>query len=159
MNDRPDARELLAAARDAFNADILPALPQALRYTGLMIVNAMAIAQREIEAGEAPGLAERERLRRLLTSQGEESPQGSALTGVLEGYNRRLANEIRAGRFDGAGRPEMLEHLRLTTEEKLAISNPKAMHPSPPTPPSLTPDPSPGGRGEQNVPFSPREKG
>ena len=127
MNERPDARELLAAARDAFNADILPTLPQALRYTGLMIVNAMAIARREIEAGDGPGLAECGRLRRLLLSQGDELRHGSALTGVLEGYNRRLANEIRAGRFDGVARAEMLEHLRLTTEDKLAISNPKAL--------------------------------
>ena len=62
MNDRPDARNLLETARNVFIAEILPALPAASRYTALMIANAMAIAQREIAAGDAPLAAECERL-------------------------------------------------------------------------------------------------
>jgi hypothetical protein len=126
MNDRPDARNLLESARNAFLADILPALPEASRYTALMIANAMAIAQREIAAGDAALRAECERLRRLL-SESAAAPAGDALRVALGGYNRRLAREIRAGRFDGEGRAGMLEHLRRTTEEKLAVSNPKAL--------------------------------
>jgi hypothetical protein len=127
MNDRPDARELIAAARAAFTAEVLPVLREELRYTGLMIANAMAIAQREIEAGDAPGRAEYERLRNLLSGR-SEPPAQDALYRALESYNRRLADEIRAGRFDGRERAAMLEHLRRTTEEKLAVSNPKALH-------------------------------
>ena len=52
MNDRPDARELLAIARDTFVTGILPALPDKLRYTGLMIANALAMAKRQIEASD-----------------------------------------------------------------------------------------------------------
>jgi hypothetical protein len=126
MNDRPDAQDLLATARSALLADILPTLPAASRYTALMIANAMAIAQREIAAGDAPLAAECERLGALL-SQPIATPAGATLRGVLAGYNHRLAGEIRAGRFDGEERAVLLEHLRRTTEEKLAVSNPKML--------------------------------
>jgi uncharacterized protein DUF6285 len=126
MNDKPDAKNLLATARETFAAEILPALPEALRYTGLMIANAIAIAQREIEAGPVPARAEFERLRALLRER-SGAPAGEALYAELAGYNRRLAEEIRVGRFDGGERAALLEHLHRTTEEKLAISNPKAL--------------------------------
>jgi uncharacterized protein DUF6285 len=127
MNDRPHAAELLKTARAALSVELLPALPEALRYTGLMIANAIAIAERELMAGDAAARAECGRLRRLL-------PECSAPVGaeehsaVLARYNRRLADDIRAGRFDGEHRSALLEHLRLTTGEKLAVSNPKALH-------------------------------
>ena len=126
MNDHPDARDLLATARDIYSAEVLPALPERLRYTGLMIANAMAIAQRWIEAGEAPARAELERLRGLFI-QRSDSRDGDALQSALAAYNHRLADEIRAGRFDDQERAALIEHLRRTTEEKLAISNPKLL--------------------------------
>jgi hypothetical protein len=126
MNNLPNAQELLAIVRETFTAEILPALPEKLRYSGLMIANALAIARREIEAGEAPLRAECERLRTLFS----ESPRevaSDALPVALADYNRRLAAEIRAGRFDKEERAVLLEHLRKTTEAKLAVSNPKAL--------------------------------
>ena len=126
MNDRPDAKNLLATARAAFMAEVLPALPAGSRYTALMIGNAMAIALREIEAGEAPLEAECGRLRALLPELAE-APSGAPLHGILTGYNRRLIEAIRAGRFDGTERAALLEHLRRTTEAKLAVSNPKLL--------------------------------
>ena len=126
MNDRPGAGELLETARAAFTAEILPLLPAGLRYTGLMVANAMAIAQREIDAGDAPARAECQRLGTLLSERCEPLA-GSALHAALAGYNRRLVGDIRAGRFDGEGRAAMLGHLRRTTEEKLAVSSPKAL--------------------------------
>jgi hypothetical protein len=126
MKNRPHAADLLTIAREAFHEEILPALPERLRYTALMIGNALVIARREMEGGEAAGRAEIERLCRLL---GETPPalHGSALQEALAEYNRRLATDIRAGRYDDDPR-EVLEHLRRTTEEKLAISNPKALN-------------------------------
>ena len=54
MNDRPDATELLAIARRTLLDELLPRLPEELRYTALMIANAMAIASREhAEIGRA----------------------------------------------------------------------------------------------------------
>lgn len=127
MNHRPNAQELLAIARDTFTAEILPALPEKLRYSGLMIANAMAIAQREIEAGEAPARAEFERLRKLFHERSQQLA-GDALHAALAGYNHRFASEIRAGRFDDQERAVLLDHLRQTTAEKLAVSNPKALN-------------------------------
>ena len=126
MNDRPHAAELLKAARAALAAELLPTLPEALRYTGLMVASAIAIAERELMAGDAAAGAECERLRRLMPEC--SAPVASeALSAVLTRYNRRLAEEIRAGQFDGERRGALLEHLRLTTGEKLAVSNPKVL--------------------------------
>ena len=150
MNDKPEAAALLAVARDAFNAEILPALPAAQRYNGLMIAAALGVVLRELEAGEAPARAELERLTALLPDEPPGRPAVEGLRVALQDYNRRLAAAIRAGRFDGSA--ALREHLRNTTEEKLAVSNPKMLEPSPPTP-------LPVGEGRQNVPFSPREKG
>ena len=127
MNNHPNAQELLAIARDTFTVEILPALPEKLRYTGLMIANAMAIAQREIEAGEAPARAEFERLRKLLPERSKPLA-GDALHSALAGYNHSFASEIRAGRFDDQERAALLDHLRQTTAEKLAVSNPRALN-------------------------------
>ena len=126
MNDKPDARNLLATARDALAAEILPGLDGKARYIALMIANAMAIAEREIETGAAPARAECERLQALLRER-TGALSGEALHEELAGYNRRLVEAIRTGRFDGPERAALLGHLRRTTEEKLAVSNPKAL--------------------------------
>jgi len=127
MNDRPDARELLEIARDAFIEEVLPAVPETLRYTALMVANAIAIAQRELARGDAALREEFGRLSDLL-SERAVAPRGEALRAAVEGYNRRLASAIRAGRFDGEERGRLFEHLRCATEEKLAVSNPKALN-------------------------------
>ena len=126
MNDRPHAAELLRAAREAVSSEILPSLPESLRYTGLMVANAIAIAERELASGDAAAHAECERLRSLLADRAQPVA-GSALAEKLARYNQCLAAEIRAGRYDGAERAALLEHLRQTTREKLAISNPRAL--------------------------------
>lgn len=48
--DHPDAAGLVAAARACFTAEIQPFLRDDLRVTALMIVNALAIAERELRA-------------------------------------------------------------------------------------------------------------
>lgn len=126
MNDRPHAAELLKAARTAVVTEILPVLPEVLRYTGLMVANAIAIAERELAAGDTAARAECERLLKLLPECSGLPAEG--LSAMLARYNRRLAEGIRAGRFDGEHRGALLEHLRRTTEDKLAVSNPKALH-------------------------------
>lgn len=50
MSDRPDAKELLEAARAALMAEVLPLLPPDRRMTGLMVASALAIAARELAA-------------------------------------------------------------------------------------------------------------
>jgi hypothetical protein len=126
MNDRPDAAELLAIARSTLLDELLPRLPADLRYTALMIANAMAIASREHAAGETDGRAELARLRGLFAERGDPPP-ADALKTALADYNRRLATGIRNGRFDDRERAALLDHLEKTGAAKLAVANPKAL--------------------------------
>lgn len=125
MKCSPEASGLLAIARETFIAQLLPALPENVRYTALMVANAMAIARRDIETGEASARAELRRLR-VLFSEASSEPDANQLRGTVADYNRRLVQAIRAGRYD-SDNAALLEHLRRTIEEKLAISNPKAL--------------------------------
>jgi hypothetical protein len=126
MNDRPDAAELLAIARQTLLDTLLPRLPADQRYTALMIANAMAIASREHAAGDAAAQAELSRLRELFAEHAKPLA-GAALAAALEGYNRRLATEIRHGRFDDRERAALRVHLEKTTADKLAVANPRAL--------------------------------
>lgn len=125
MKCSPEASGLLAIARETFITQLLPALPENVRYTALMVANAMAIARRDIETGEASARAELRRLR-VLFSEASSEPDADQLRGTVADYNRRLVQAIRAGRYD-SDNAALLEHLRRTIEEKLAISNPKAL--------------------------------
>lgn len=126
MKSRPCAPDLLAIARDTFAAEILPKLPESARYTALMIANALAIARREIEVGEAPLRAELDRLRELYPDVPRDVP-ASALRETVARYSRRLAHDIRAGRYDACPAP-LRGHLRATTIEKLRVSNPRLLN-------------------------------
>jgi hypothetical protein len=126
MNDRPDAAELLAIARETLLGRLLTALPEESRYDALMIANAMAIAARELEAGD---IAEQSELARLnaLYAESSNDVSGNALHSTLVDYNRRLAADIRDGRFDDKLRVALLDHLEKTAVDKLAVANPKAL--------------------------------
>jgi hypothetical protein len=126
MNDIPDATELLAIARSTLLDKLLPRVPEELRYEALMIANAMAIAAREHAAGDAAAQAELARLSALMAERNE--PQaGTDLVSARAGLNRRLATQIRAGRFDDKDRALLLDHLAQTAADELAVSNPRAL--------------------------------
>lgn len=126
MNDIPDAGKLLAIARATLLDKLLAHIPDDLRYDALMIANAMAIAIREHANGETALRAELARLRALFGERDKSLPS-DALAAALDGYRKRLASDIRSGRFDGAERATLLAHLAQTTAGELAISNPKAL--------------------------------
>jgi hypothetical protein len=115
MIDRAEITSLLEIARETLRTEIAPGLDGQGRYTAAMIGNAMAIAGRASIEGEAAASAELAALRRLF---------GVRAGGDLDDLRRRLAEEIRQGRFDGvAGRP-VRAVLRARVEARLAISNP-----------------------------------
>ena len=126
MNDIPDATELLAIARSTLLDKLLPRVPEELRYDALMIANAMAIAAREHTAGDAAVQAEMVRLAALLKEQCEPRV-GAELMAARTDLNRRLATEIRTGRFDDKDRTALLDHLAQTAADELAVSNPRAL--------------------------------
>ncbi len=120
MRDRPDGAELLRQARSVLLDELAGALPESRRYDVLMVASAMAIATRELEAGEAGREAERTALEALLGPASEEDVEGA-----LGNLNRRLAAEIRAGRLDGELRVH--EILERDAAARLALSNPKRL--------------------------------
>jgi Domain of unknown function (DUF6285) len=131
MRDCPDPVGLLNAACDVVRNELVPTLPEKLRYEGLMVANALAIVARQLTAMSFSERAELERVCALLGESGvpKAHVEADAERAVLIAANRRLSREIRAGRFDpgqtGAGR--LIEHLQATTRAKLAESNPKAL--------------------------------
>ena len=90
-----------------------------------MILNAMAIARREIQAGDAVAKKELESLCTLLGATGPE-PHARALDAAVAALNRKLIHNIRSGHYDN-NHAALLAHLRNVTEAKLAISNPKLL--------------------------------
>jgi len=126
MSDIPDATELLAIARSTLLEKLLPGVPEDLRYDALMIANAMAIAAREHTAGDAATQAEVVRLAALLKEQCEPRADAELMSARI-GLKRRLAAQIRAGRFDDHDRTELLDHLAQTAADELAVANPRAL--------------------------------
>ena len=131
MNNLPEGAELLRIAREALLNEVKPLVTGEGRYTLAMIANAMAIAAREAEAGEARLADALERLAAIYDGPPREL-HGAALRTAVHELERRLASDIRAGTFDGDGVKSsgVLEHLRESVNARLAVSNPKYLrHP------------------------------
>lgn len=114
--------QLLAVARNALTEDIVPHVPAERRYTALMLANALGIATRELEAGDAPRSDALQRLGPLY----ETDARGEPDEGRLAQLERRLAREIRAGSHDaGPTREAVAAYLEARTRAQVAISNPR----------------------------------
>ncbi len=121
MRVEPAGAELLQLARDALLVELLPKLPESNRYAARMVANAMAIAAREMQA-QCRVEDEVERLRGLLPGW---APPAEASEACRDGA-KRLAEALREGRLDSRTH-DVLLHLRATTRERLAVSNPRAL--------------------------------
>ena len=130
MNNLPLGSDLLNVARETLLSELRPILDERGRYTLAMVANAMSIAAREVEAGEAPALSALARLDKLHKHE-ERELHGVELAIALSSYERQVAADIRAGRYDidTARQRALLEHLRKTVRTKLEISNPKSLSP------------------------------
>jgi hypothetical protein len=118
MRDRPTGADLLAIARRVLREELLPLLPEEKRYDGLMVANAIAIAARQMAAGDGPAAEERARLAALLGAEGD-----------MAGLAAELARRIRRGDYDPGrpGRQDVRAFLWKATVGKLRESNPKAL--------------------------------
>ncbi len=123
MRDRPSAAELLAAARRALLHELVPALPEDRVEATERVATAIAIAEREAAAGEAPLLAERDALAALY---GEAPDPVEPLAEALIRLNARFARDLRAGAFDASGsrRQAALRVLCASARMRLAENNP-----------------------------------
>lgn len=127
MHDRPDATELVAAARHFLETELLPSLTdQRMRYQALVAAHVLGIVERELPVEEADLRWEAGWLSKVL---GEPALPATTLTElrrqVREG-NGRLAASIRAGTFDAEPAYRQLGvELREVVARKLRVANPK----------------------------------
>ncbi|MDA8051491.1 MAG: DUF6285 domain-containing protein [Rhodospirillales bacterium] len=122
MRDGPCGAVLLAIARAKLLDEILPSLPREQIYTARMIANAMAIAAREL--GSDLAAAEQEMRQRVAALYRDTGLADAPPDVDTEGMERRLAADIRAGRFDTAEQP-LLDLLRWRVGQRLLLANPK----------------------------------
>jgi len=123
MRDRPAGPELAALVARARAGDPALAVPEDARYRELMMARALAIAERQGEAGDEPERREAEALARILGRGGS-----------LAELHRALAAAIREGVYDaGVGDPgtdardAVRRFLRDSVIRRVAESNPKAL--------------------------------
>jgi len=121
MRDKPEGSELLAIAGAALREEVLPGLGGRQRYTLLMALNAMGIAQRQLEYGQ--GLLDEEwaSLAGLL-----ELP---VTPGDLSLANGQLAKYIRAGQYDKGTKsyPLLRAHLWRSVVNRVRESSPRRL--------------------------------
>lgn len=130
MKNLPGAADLLLIARDTLLTELRSLAGDDAKYVLAMIANAMAIAAREAQSGDAPEIAALARLHALHGAPAREL-HGPALVDALRAHERRLAADIRAGRYDADDERHgaLLDHLRQSVAAKLRISNPKSLEP------------------------------
>jgi len=117
MQDLPTAAELVEAVREFLERDIFPTLEGRAQFHTRVAMNVLGIVQRELEESSRVDAKERARLEALLRRSGDSD------TSLLD-LNKELAAGIRDGSL-AAPREELLDHLRQTLRDKLAIANPK----------------------------------
>lgn len=116
-----DAIDLLGIARDTLISTLLPALSPELHYEARMIVNAMAIASREIEFAGIRDAEERELLELLATDTDYIlDPPGALL---------ELSQRIRRGELSSSSEAQekLIKALTQLVVCKLKVSNPKLL--------------------------------
>lgn len=123
MREQPLGPELLAIAGKVLREELLPLLPREKHYQALMLANAMAIAARQLAAGDGPAQAELARLQTLLDVSVDST---LTLHDQLLTQNSLLAQTIRA-RSSTLNAAQLAEHLWQTTCDKARESAPKAL--------------------------------
>ena len=127
MIDRPTTAELLAAARQFVESELIPTMADArLKFQTLIAANVLAIAERDL-AMEAEHLAlEWGWLAELLALAGTRPERIEVLREAVRTGNVQLCARIRQGWFDEAETFHALaRQLRPAVERKLAVANPR----------------------------------
>ena len=122
MQDRPTTRELVEAARELFEREVLPTIADPrLRFRTLVALNALGIAEREMFAGDVFVDEELGGLRGLLGKTGPLPESRAAKEAEAWALRGELATLIREGRApEGTG-----AFLKVSVGHKLAIASPR----------------------------------
>jgi hypothetical protein len=136
MNDRPTSAELIAAARQYLEGELIPTLTDGrLRFQTLVAANVLAIVERELHTEEDHLLQEWQELSRLVELEGQAPQRLPALRQNVHEANVELCRRIRQGAFDECSRFLSLSgRLRQMVERKLEVANPRylaSFHSSP----------------------------
>ena len=125
MRDRPNGADLLAIAREVLAKEVTPIVSEQARVTALMIASALAIAQRELAAGDVALRAELAALAAVYREP-QAAADARALDDALLRLNRRLAADLREGMIVDAERRSAVYRLLVeSTRARVAESNPK----------------------------------
>jgi len=126
MQDRPTAIELLEAAAEFVDREIVPAIKGARQFQVRVVANVMRIAAREMQLEDPAVRAEVKALAELL---GHDKPHLHSLDDLHAAatkLNGELCERIRAGEAEaGDFRARTLRFVRQQVEDKLRIANPR----------------------------------
>lgn len=130
MADRPTRVDLLRAVQD-FLDDLLGDLEGVRRFHARVASNALGIVVRELETEAAHLPRQHERLCALLGRAPEPQASPAELASRNEALEAELCQRIRNGDADlepshesGPWREQVLEHLRRSVAERLAVNDP-----------------------------------
>jgi HD superfamily phosphodiesterase len=127
MQDRPNVDELLAAVAGFLHDDVMPNTTGRLSFHARVAGNVIEMLRRELANEEQHLNAECEGLETLLGA----APRPAALSelrATIIARNTTLAERIRAGEMDAEpAHSHVLAHLRATTRDKIAVSNPNLL--------------------------------
>ena len=126
MQDRPTAIELLEAAAQFIDRDIVPVTDGARQFQARVAANVMRIVAREISMEETQLREEARELARLLGREPADVAGVSEMKQAALELNAELSARIRKGDADsGIWRETVLRVVRKLVEAKLTVANPR----------------------------------
>jgi hypothetical protein len=128
MYDSPTLSQLLDAVRYHLESQVIPAVEndRKLYYQTLVAINVLHIVQRELLMSPDHLRAEWHRLNFVQNVTMPLPNTVNELRAALAERNRKLCQEIDAGRYDYMPqRAALFEHLLMTAQTQLEVANPR----------------------------------
>ncbi len=126
MQDRPTAIELLEAAAEFVEREIIPSTEGRRQFQSRVVANVLKIVAREIAMEEPQLRGEVRALADLLGRQSSEAGGIAELREAARALNQELVGRIRAGEADrGPWRDRVFTVVRELVEQKLKVANPR----------------------------------
>ena len=126
MQVRPTSVELLEAAADFVESELVPAIQGARQFQARVVANVMRIVAREIKMEDPLVRSEVKALALLLRRDKPHLHSLDDLHKAAVSMGEELTAKIRAGEADdGDWRGEVLAVVRQSVEDKLRIANPR----------------------------------
>lgn len=124
MQDRPNIDELLSAVANFLTNDVMPATQGRVNFHARVAANALQTIRRELQHKQEHLEREWAGLDALLGAEPVPASWQEFEARVVA-RNHELVARIQAGDCDeGPFRSAVLEHLRVVTRDKLAVTNP-----------------------------------